>query len=235
MKDKSQSVISQNVKHLRKLLGFTQAAFAEEIGATRAQIGSYEEGRATPPISVLIEIQKLCSLTLDQLIQKDLSFLTKEDLLQSPESINIIPENTIPLIPQKAAAGYMQGFSDPEYLDQLPQLYFPMLRQGEHLAFEIDGDSMLPLPSGTIIIAQKLEKITDIKDGHTYIVASNEEGLVYKRVYLKAEIGQSPKLHLVSDNPNYEAYEVPMAEIQQLWKAVMFVSQEFPAPQQVMN
>ncbi|MCI4670273.1 MAG: LexA family transcriptional regulator [Bacteroidia bacterium] len=231
MKDKSPSIISQNVKHLRKLLGHTQATFADEIGASRAQIGSYEEGRATPPINVLIEIQKLCSLSLDQLIQKDLSFLTKEDLRQTSESIKQSPEKTIPMIPQKAAAGYMQGFADPEYLDQLPQIHFPMLRQGDHLAFEIDGDSMLPLPSGTIIIAQKVEKITDIKDGHTYIVASSEEGLVYKRVYLKAQIGQSPLLHLVSDNPSYAPFDLAISDIQQLWKAVMFVSQEFPSPQ----
>jgi len=226
----SHTRISQNVKHLRKLLGFTQATFAEQIGATRAQIGSYEEGRATPPNAILIEIHKLCSVTLDQWILQDLTYLEKEDLESSNKSEASLPGKTIPMIPQRVAAGYLQGFSDPEYLDQLPQIYFPMLRQGEHLAFEIEGDSMLPLSSGTIIIAKKLENITDIKDGQSYIVASRQEGLVYKRVYLKARIGEKSQLQLVSDNPAYEPYDIPLSDIQELWKAEMYVSQDFPLP-----
>ncbi|MEO0900184.1 MAG: helix-turn-helix domain-containing protein [Bacteroidota bacterium] len=230
MKDKGNLRIAENLKRLRKLLGYTQATFAEQIGATRAQIGSYEEGRATPPIATLLEIQRLCGISLEQLIQHDLSFLTKDDLHARNEGEFSLPGKTIPMIPQKAAAGYMQGFSDPEYLESLPQVYIPSLRQGENLAFEIEGDSMLPLPSGTIIIAQKLEKISDIKDGQTYIVASDEHGLVYKRIYLKDEIGAAPYIHLVSDNESYKPFDLQLAEVQQLWKAVMFIGKEFPSP-----
>jgi hypothetical protein len=52
------------------------------------------------------------------------------------------------MVPLKASAGYLNGYADPEYVAKLPKFYLPMFKQGTFRAFEIKGDSMLPIISG---------------------------------------------------------------------------------------
>ena len=75
---------------------------------------------------------------------------------------------------------------------------------------------MLPAKSGSFVIAKYIEDIIDIKDGKTYIVLTENDGLVYKRVYNKIE--ENKTLLLVSDNKLYDAYEVPIQNILEIWE-----------------
>lgn len=42
------STVSENIRYLRKLKGYTQEQFAERIGIKRSLLGAYEEARANP-------------------------------------------------------------------------------------------------------------------------------------------------------------------------------------------
>ena len=88
----------------------------------------------------------------------------------------------IPFVPMKAAAGYLAGYADPEYIDELNTFTLPMLSGGNYRAFEIIGDSMLPTPSGSVIVGEKVENIDDVKNNNACIVVSRNEGIVYKRI-----------------------------------------------------
>lgn len=55
----------------------------------------------------------------------------------------------------KAAAGYLNGYADPEFIDELNTFTLPMLAPGSYRPFEIVGDSMLPTPSGSIIVGKR--------------------------------------------------------------------------------
>jgi phage repressor protein C with HTH and peptisase S24 domain len=103
-----------------------------------------------------------------------------------------------------------------------------MFKQGTHRAFEIKGDSMLPLVSGTIIIAEYVENWADVKTGETYIVISKNDGIVYKRIGNKFK--ENKKLKLVSDNPVYEPYEINGEDVIEIWKAKGYISTHFPLP-----
>jgi len=48
---------------------FTQQQLADKIGVKRPSIGAYEEGRAMPPLPVLLKLAQVFGLTLDQLCQ----------------------------------------------------------------------------------------------------------------------------------------------------------------------
>ncbi len=109
-------------------------------------------------------------------------------------------------MPVKAAAGYLAGYADPDFIDELNTFTLPMLCGGNYRAFEIIGDSMLPTQSGSVIVGEKVEDIDGIKTSNTYIVVSRNEGIVYKRV-LKSNRSKN-KVTLVSDNPLYEPYQV---------------------------
>lgn len=66
------SIVSDNMKYLRKLHGMTQDQFARRIGIKRASVGAYEEQRANPNIDVLKVMSKLFNVSVDDLLKKDL-------------------------------------------------------------------------------------------------------------------------------------------------------------------
>lgn len=52
-----------------------------------------------------------------------------------------------------------------------------MLASGKYRAFEIVGDSMLPTPSGSVIVGEKVDDVDDVKPNNTYVVVSKEKAL----------------------------------------------------------
>ena len=90
---------------------------------------------------------------------------------------NLHPDSAdIQFVPVKAAAGYLAGYADPEFVDELNTFTLPMLAPGTYRAFEIIGDSMLPTPSGSVIVGEKVESLEHVKSSNTYIVISRQEG-----------------------------------------------------------
>ena len=76
----------------------------------------------------------------------------------------------VEIVSEDASAGYLRGYSDPEYIESLNSLKLPFLPTGKHRAFPIKGDSMLPIKSGSFVIARYLEDISQLSSGSTYIV-----------------------------------------------------------------
>jgi len=217
------SQAGQNLKYLRKLRGWTQEEFAVKLGIKRSLIGAYEEERADPRLEVLEIVGDIFKLSLDELLLKDLSntgssFLAK----RRQQKLMIAERNIIHFVPVKAAAGYLAGYADSEFIDELNTFTLPMLAGGNYRAFEIIGDSMMPTPSGSIIVGEKIENTADVKNDQAYIVVSRNEGIVYKRI-VKSNKAKS-KLTLVSDNPHYQPYQVNAEDVVELWQAQMVIS-----------
>jgi SOS-response transcriptional repressor LexA len=103
-----------------------------------------------------------------------------------------------------------------------------MFRQGTYRAFEIKGDSMLPLQSGTIVVGEYLSNWNDVKPGDTYVVISKSDGIVYKRIGNRVK--ENKTIKLISDNPVYEPYSIDSDELLEIWKAKAFISTNFPEP-----
>ncbi len=216
------AMANQNMKYLRKLRGFTQEEFAQKIGIKRSLVGAYEEERAEPNYDVLETVSDLFKVSIDDLLRKDLSE-TKGSYLAKRRQMKMISEtNVIHFVPVKAAAGYLNGYADPEFLDELNTFTLPMLSSGTYRAFEIVGDSMLPTPSGSVIVGAKVENLDGVKNNNAYIVLSRTEGVVFKRV-LKSNRSKN-KLTLVSDNPAYQSYQVNAEDVLEFWSAQLVIS-----------
>src|ERR1051325_10182624 len=192
------SIANKNLKYLRKLRGWTQEEFAQKLRIKRSLLGAYEEERAEPRIDVLEVVADMFKLTLDDLLRKDISDQKGAYLAKRRAQKMVNGRADIPFVPVKAAAGYLAGYSDPEFIDELNTFTLPMLSGGDYRAFEIIGDSMMPTPSGSVIVGEKVNNLEEVKTNNTYIVVSRTEGIVYKRV-LKGR--QKNKFTLVSDNP----------------------------------
>lgn len=231
------SNISPNLKYLRKKKGLTQQQFADAMGIKRSLIGAYEEDRAEPKYDLLKKIAEFFDLTIDEFINESISDSWKPKLKSQGSNLRILSisvdkddKENIEMVPVKASAGYLNGFSDPEYIKDLPkfQLPLPFLKQGTFRAFEILGDSMLPIQSGSIILAEYLDNWNDVKIGETYIVISKNEGVVYKRAGNKFK--ENKELKLVSDNKLYDPYTIASEDILEIWKAKAFISSTLPDP-----
>jgi len=215
--------IQSNIKHLRSLKRFSQERFADELGWTRSIVGSYEEGRSEPPIDRLIELSVYFNIPIDILVKNDLRRTKNTSFIEVgnkrvlfPVTVNDMDEDLIEIVPTKASAGYLQGYADPEYIEQLQKIKLPFLPTGTHRAFPISGDSMLPVKDGSFIVAKFIDAINDVKNGRTYIILTKDDGLVYKRVYNKIEEKDCLELH--SDNKLYAPYDVKTTDIMEIWE-----------------
>ncbi|WP_460920267.1 XRE family transcriptional regulator [Pontibacter brevis] len=233
-------LVTSNIRHLRKGAGLTQAQLAEKLDIKRSLVGAYEEGRAEPKLSTLVNVAKLFDVSLDELITAD---LTREGVRGAATdgqakttggsmrvlaiTVNDEEKENIELVPYKASAGYLNGYADAEFIEDLPRFRLPMLgTTGTFRAFEISGDSMLPIASGTVIVGRYIEDWNQIKDGTPCIIVSQKEGVVFKRVFNK--IKDTAVLHLHSDNPVYSPYEVHVEDVVEIWEAKSYISSTFP-------
>jgi transcriptional regulator with XRE-family HTH domain len=216
------AISNQNLKYLRKLRGWTQEEFAQKLRIKRSLLGAYEEERAEPRIDVLEVVCDIFKLTLDDLLRKDLSD-NKSNYIAKRRALKLASgRSDIPFVPVKAAAGYLAGYADPEFVDELNTFTLPMLSGGNYRAFEIIGDSMLPTPSGSVIVGEKVESVEEVKNNTACIVVSRNEGIVYKRVQKNGRVKN--KLTLASDNPVYHPYTVNTEDVLEMWQAQMVLS-----------
>lgn len=229
------SNIASNLKFLRKRKGLTQQQFADALEIKRASVGAYEEDRAEPKYELLRKIARFYELTMDELASDVIDEKWRPQPKSNASNLRVLSitvdgdeRENIELVPVKASAGYLNGYGDPEYVADLPKFSLPMFNQGTYRAFEIKGDSMLPLPSGSVIIGEYVENWHDIKASQTYVVVSKDDGVVYKRIAYKFK--EEKGIKLVSDNKTYESYWVNTDDIIEIWKAKAFISTELPEP-----
>lgn len=215
--------LSKNIKHLRTLKGLTQEQFAEKLNVSRSRISSYEENRAMPSIDFLMELSDFFDISIDLLAKNDLTKATDLNFLKIgskrllfPITVDSENEDLIEIVPVEASAGYLRGYSDPEYIEHLNKIKLPFLPTGTHRAFPIKGDSMLPVKSGSYVVARFIENIRDLKNGKTYIIITLNDGIVYKRVFDKLD--EHNMLLLASDNKKYDPYYVHIDEVLELWE-----------------
>lgn len=229
----SLALINRNIKHLRKREGLTQAAFAEDLGIKRSLLGAYEEGRARPNLTVQLAITKRFGISLDQLVQVDLERFGLPDRKDAEPGVqagnirvlSIAVDNKdrehIMLVGEKARAGYTAGYADPEFVADLPRLQLPFLPAGTYRAFEIAGDSMLPVQPGSIVVGEYVTDWSELQDGQTYILLTASDGVVYKRVF--NQIRDKGNLVLQSDNPSYPPYDLAAGELLEAWEAKLSI------------
>ena len=225
----------KNFRYLRKLRGLTQEEFANKIEVKRSLIGAYEEERAEPKLEAMERVCKIFKITLDDLILKDLSTPKSTNYLEQRRNMKLesSKNGVIHFVPIKATAGYLSSYGDPDFLDELNTFTLPMLSPGNYRAFEIVGDSMMPTPSGSVIVGEKVDDFEEVKNSNTYVVLSKNDGVVYKRVQKNNKAKN--KVTLISDNPSYEPYHINTGELLEMWKAVYILQKAGPVQRWDVN
>ena len=240
-------VFASNIKLLRKRYNLTQEEVANALNMKRSTVSGYENEVAQPSIDVLIAFSNYYKIAIDTLIKENLLVLTENQLSQVESgfdtfinggelrilatSVDSDNNENIELVNQKASAGYRAGYADPEYIRVLPTFHMPFLsREKKYRTFQIVGDSMLPIPTGSWVTGEFIQNWHSIRDGQAYIILTIEDGIVFKVV--ESHITDNGKLKLYSLNSLYKPYDIDIKEVREIWKFVHFISSEMPETNQ---
>jgi transcriptional regulator with XRE-family HTH domain len=238
--------VGSNLKALRKRKKLSQEDVAQALTMHRSTYSGYENDVALPNIENLIAFSQFHELLIDDLVKLDFQTFTEQDWLKfenkwkdtaKGSNLRVLTsvvdsnnEELIELIPEKARAGYVSGYSDQEFIQDLPRINLPFLsRERKHRAFAINGDSMPPLPSGSIVIGEFIQDWTTLKTGTPCIVVTKSEGIVFKFVH--NNLKENKSLVLISSNPQYQPFNVSATDILEVWKFSAYISKEIPEVQ----
>jgi transcriptional regulator with XRE-family HTH domain len=232
-----------NLKLLRKRKGRTQDDVSTATDIKRPTLSGYENSGVFPSVEALIALSDYFKVSIDTLVKVDLSKFSEfqlselergNDVYIRGTNIRVLAatvtpaeEENIELVPEKAKAGYTTGYADPEFISDLPRFSLPFLsRKKKYRTFQITGDSMLPIPDGSWITTEFVQDWHTIISGKPYIILTQNDGVVFK--IADNLIQDEGKLRLYSLNPLYKPYDVPVADIKEVWRFVNFISTEIP-------
>lgn len=230
-----------NVKFLRERKGLSQEELSSYLGLTRAKIAAYEIGHTkNPSLPDLNSLSEYFQISFDGLLKVNLASLseaklamfvsgkmTGSDLRVVVTTVSSENEDKIEYVPLKARAGYLTGFSDPEFISKLPTFDLPHLPKGKkYRMFPTEGDSMLPIPESSFVVCEYVGDWTTIKNNELCIVVTKDEGIVFKQV--ENRMKEDHCFILSSLNPIYNPYRVTQKDILEVWKYKCFISDDIP-------
>lgn len=222
------SFFSDNIRTLRVKHKMSQESLAKNLFITRDRYVKYEDGTSEPPFDILKKIAHYYHISIDLLVSVDVRKIDMQDILKLENNRLLLPVmtdrkgvNFIEVVTEKVKAGYLNGYTDPEYIESLQQILFPFLGLGKHRGFPVEGNSMPPHENGSIIIGRYLETLSEAMDGRTYILITKKEGIVYRRL----NKNKKSALILESDSYSYQNYEVKASDILEIWEYQCHIGQ----------
>ncbi|KEO73815.1 XRE family transcriptional regulator [Anditalea andensis] len=236
-----------NLKFLRMRRKYSQDEMAEKLGIKRSKLNAHENGHTkNPPLDDLMRLSSFFKMSIDTLIRVDLSKLSELKIrdLEAGNDVYITGSNirvlattvnqnnleNVELVPIKAKAGYLAGYSDPDFISKLPAFHLPQLDTDRKFRmFPTEGDSMLPVPEGAFVIGEFVQDWNTLKKGVPCIVVTREEGISFKLVSNLLE--EKKVLRLESLNSLYSPYEVEVQEVLEIWKFHSYYTDTIPEPE----
>lgn len=203
--------------------GIKKAVFEKEAGFGN---GFVDKMGNNTRLSTLDKLSKYCpDLNINWLRTGE------GEMLKKSEAAPFTPKRRagVPLVSQYAYAGYLSGYGDPEYVEQLPTIDFTPDREmtGNWLAFEVKGDSMDDgtkdsYVEGEIVICREVEP-DYWRDSRLFInkrdfVIVHEEGILIKRITEHNLDTHTITIH--SLNPMYPDRTLHLEQVRQIFSIV---------------
>jgi transcriptional regulator with XRE-family HTH domain len=217
-----------DLKRFRKEKNLKQIDIAEKLGIAQSYVSAIEKGER-PLTDALYEKLELFYPDLRE-YQSNTKESTYEHSNAEPIGLNI---KIIKLVNQYAYAGYMNGYQNPTYYDELPDypLFVNHEARGNYLAFEVRGDSMADgtdesIKDGDIVIGREIPKQywsskLHIKKWSTYVIAHAHDGIVVKNITEHDVATGDIVAH--SLNPEWEDRLYNLGEIVKLYNVIKVV------------
>ncbi|MEP2970271.1 LexA family transcriptional regulator [Nonlabens ulvanivorans] len=212
------SIEAQRFKKVREELGKTQSEFAEllDAGSTTADI---ERGKKKITGKIVTELLRQFHINPLWLYGNNYNKHLETTSSTAPKIISMDTsdrENMI-MVPIKASAGYATNVLDTDWYQDLPAFSIPLpqYKEGSFRAFQVRGDSMLPvLQPSEWVMGKAVESVRQANDNRIHVVVTADTVVVKK--LRKSEI--SDLVNLISLNRDYPVIEQSISEIKELWE-----------------
>ena len=237
------TAIGKNIKKIRSAKKLSQAQFAELFNLTRGSVGAYEEGRAEPKIDTIIQIANYFSLSIDLLLNKEMTVTDLFHLDVFKEKLNAahsFPKATVSLAGKggiglvriKDQLEYIVNRNNKDFISNLHKIDLPVEFKGLARAFELNGSEMEynqnGLHHGDILLC--VQERGKPKAGNVFVIIQKNE-IVSRR--LKAY--KNKELTFISDDPNYPDLVMDSSDILELWYVKGVYSTYLNPPKMIEN
>lgn len=227
------SITGEDIKRAIKRSDFTIDEAAKLLGMSRQNLYGYFTSYAITD-DFLQNVKNKLNIDLQNvngIVTTQEPFEPYKKLKPNAKSIDLQDFNIlqVPLVQEYAYAGYLGGFSDNEYIEDLPTVPFITDKQakGNYMAFQVRGDSMNDgsLDSyiqGDIVLCREINKVHWINKLHInkwdFIIVHQTEGILLKKII--NHIPETGEITIHSLNPFYEDMVLNLAEVSQLFNIV---------------
>lgn len=202
---------------------FDFKGFRKENNLTQIEVATYLETSKSFISQIEAGTRPLPSAMLSKLLDNKKGWSTAKlsgEQCQAPAVRQI--STGIPLLPVEAVAGVLSG-NDMQVMDYECEYYNIPTFNGAEFLIQISGDSMQPkYYSGDIVACKRLPIDTFFQWNRVYVIGS-EQGVIIKRVKRGSD---EQHITLVSENTDYEPFELPLNKIHSIALVVGVVRAE---------
>lgn len=242
-----------NVKELRTKHKLSQDQLSTLTGIPKGRIAMWEYRNSQPKHQDFEVLSNFFDKYDNKMLSINKKLKTNDNKSYEVESIGVINEDKtpyissgnqfidigknkmqmlVPLINTYAYAGYLSGYADQEYIEELPK--FPIIvernHQGTYRAFKVKGDSMdndtrKAICAGDIVVARKIEKHhwkskLHIKQWKNFVIV-HEDGIVIKEIIEHdVEAGTITCMSLNPDKEFYPNFKLHLSTVFELYNII---------------
>ena len=227
---------ANNIKMLRQRKKWNQEELAHRLNITRSKLALLESGNTkNPQIEDILNLSSVFGVSVDTILKINLGTLSERQIheLETGNDAYIAGTNIrvlatvidkdnnehIELVPEKAKAGYRNGYCDPTWIAELPRYSLPGLsKHHKYRIFPINGDSMLPYPNGCYIVGEYVEDWAHLKNNTLCVLILKNDGADFVFKQIENRINEKKAFVAKSLNPLYQPYEISVVDIIEVWK-----------------
>lgn len=209
----------------------SERQFALASAISPEQLNRWVNDKNKPTYKTLVKLKTMYSdlpIDVDNPEQTLQHFTTNNSnaVVMDTSSSSIM---NVPLVTEYAYAGYLSGYGDKEFMDELPTVPFIVEKEfkGNYMAFQVRGDSM---NDGSIdsYLAGDIVLCREIKHHHwqnklhinkwDFVIVHKDEGVLIKKIVKHNTDDGSIVAHSI--NPIYEDIKINLNDIIKLFNVV---------------
>lgn len=217
-----ENILKKIAEHLG--IRFPIATFSKDLSFSKGVVSEYYNGKKAISNNFKERFENFYGIKFE-----DFEGKTPTEAIQ----VNFVEMSVtyVPLVNKYAYAGYLNGFGDDEWIEELPKIPFAADREhkGEYLCFEVRGDSMddgsyESYLEGDILLCRNVRQEFWKSKLHInkwdFVIVHKEQGILVKRI-IDHDV-ENGILTLHSLNEYYEDFQVHLKDVAKIFNIVDF-------------
>lgn len=252
MPDKQQNKFTSRLKEIRNHFNLSQVKLEELTGIKQSQISEIEKGKKNISAGIMLTLNKVLNINMEWLQTGKGEMLESSNAKSLTSLANVEEEEDsnnkfidlddgqklmiTPLVDAYAYAGYLTGYKDPEFIEELPKhsIIVNKYHKGNYQSFTAIGDSMTStnkdimrenIYDGNIVVGREIRKEHWSYKLHTHkfsdYVLVHKDGILIKRIIDHDTENGILTLHSLNENKDiYPDFKVSLKEVYQIFNIV---------------